>query len=192
MVANTNDNDIRGWEVFRSHSEEENDEIGLYNEGLFPYKLVYQTDSYKLNQEQWKKDFYKDRIISYRSFQKNALEDVDKEFHNFAAVGLDKDGGITILTQFVFPRLKEQDIDQYLFLSKDLDMVLELTGEEAQLYELVAQTGSDVKEAKYLRRLANLPIGHCNGNAFQIYCLFSPDLKMHLDVDSSDQTWVVR
>ena len=74
-------------------------------------------------------------------------------------------------------------------------MVLELTGEEALLYELQNnpnQDDPDQKEVKYIGRLNNLPIGHCNGNAYQIYCLFSPDLRMHLDVDSSDQTWVVR
>ena len=109
-VANSNfEDNSRGWEVFRSHSEYENKEIGLYNQGLLPYTLVYKTDSSK-NQELENINFYKDRIRNYRQIQINALKQAEKTFHDFAAVGLDEDGGISIKVQFVFPRLKQKDI----------------------------------------------------------------------------------
>ena len=41
QIESAKDEDNSEWEVFRSHSEERNNEIGLYNEGLFPYTLIY-------------------------------------------------------------------------------------------------------------------------------------------------------
>ena len=93
----------------------------------------------------------------------------------------------------MFPRLEEGD--QYLFLSEDYDMLLELYGEEAMLYRLENAPGSTSlieKKVVYQCRLTNLPIGLGNGNAYQLYCLFSPNLRMHFDVDRRDQAWVIR
>ena len=60
------------------------------------------------------------------------------------------------------------------------------------IYSLDEVAGRDKKNAIFERRLTNLPIGLGNGNAYQIYCLFSPDLTMHFEVDPTDQTWIVR
>ena len=78
----------------------------------------------------------------------------------------------------MFPRLEEGD--QYLFLSEDYDMLLELYGEEAMLYRLDNAQGTVStieKKVVYQCRLTNLPIGLGNGNAYQLYCLFSPRKK---------------
>ena len=65
---------------------------------------------------------------------------IKKNFHQFAAISVDKDGEIKVRAKFIFPRLREGD--QYLFLSEDYNMLLELYGEEAMLYRLENKQGT--------------------------------------------------
>ena len=105
-------------------------------------------------------------------------------------MGLDANDNIEVKVRFNFPRLGKGD--QYLFLSEAFDKLLQLHEEEAILYELFTLAGTDKKDVKFVRRLSNLPIGLGKGNAYQVYCLFSPDFTMHFDVDPTDQTLIVR
>ena len=97
---------------------------------------------------------------------------------------------MVVKAKFEFPRMLEGD--QYLFLSEDFDMLLELYSGEAMLYRLENTLGTVDKTVVYKRRLMSLPIGYVNGNAYQLYCLFSPNLTMHFDVDPRDQCWIIR
>ena len=121
------------------------------------------------------------------------MKNAKKSFHQFAAIGIEEDGTIKVKAKFMFPLMEEGD--QYLFLSEDYDMLLELYGEEAMLYKLENAQGTVStieKTVKYKCRLTNLPIGLGNGNAYQLYCLFSPNLRMYFDVDRRDQAWVIK
>ena len=126
-------------------------------------------------------------------FQKNALLAIKKTYHQFVAIGVNQENGqIEVKVKFKFPRLLQDKIDQYLFLSDDFTKLLEVHGEEAMLYELSKQYNTDEAEVNFINRVARLPIGLCNHDVFQLYCLFSPDLTLHLDVSPSDLTWIVR
>lgn len=37
-----------------------------------------------------------------------------------------------------------------------------------------------------------VPVQLCDGDLFQLYCLFSPDLQYFIDIDPTERTWVVR
>ena len=174
------------YEVFRSTQEIENNELGIYNEGLLPYTLLYQKEEEKGMSD---KQFYGERIKS-SNHQVNHLEALDKSVHNFVAIGIDpEDDSIEVKVKFTFPRLLNSS--QYLFLSDDYRKLLEIHGEEACLYELVVMPSKHMKVV-FKCRLPRLPFGICNNDVFQMYSLFSPDLTKHLDVNPNDYTWIVR
>ena len=53
------------------------------------------------------------------------------------AIGVNQENGqIEVKVKFKFPRLLQDKIDQYLFLSDDFTKLMEVHGEEAMLYEL--------------------------------------------------------
>ena len=96
-----------------------------------------------------------------------------------------------VKVRFVFPKLEEEEQD--VFLSDDFNRIIILGINEARVYELEAVGIKGIKRnLKFIGRMPRLPLGICDGDPFQMVCLFSPDFTMHLDIDPVDQTFLVR
>ena len=128
-------------------------------------------------------------------FQKNALLAIKKTYHQFVAIGVNQENGqIEVKVRFKFPRLLQDKIDQYLFLSDDFTKLLEVHTETACLFDLVPKSSDNDAKVNVIfkGRIPRLPIGLCDSDVLQLYSLFSPDLSRHIDMNPNDQTWIVR
>ena len=118
------------FQVYASKNEKEDGTQPLYNQGLFPYTLVYQKTSDPFMND---REFY-GRRISSKTGQTNYLHAQDKQFHTFLAIGISESNQIEIKAKFIFPRLLNKT--QFIFLSDDFSRLLEINNLEASIYEL--------------------------------------------------------
>ena len=104
-----------------------------------------------------------------------------KKYHKFVVLALNEENGeIEVKKQFTYPIF--EDKDQFLFLSADLDRLLDIAGEEASIYNMRMISKTDVMMSKE-GNVTTLPIGMCDQDMLQLFYLFSPDFSKHLDVE---------
>ena len=72
-------------------------------------------------------------------------------------------------------------MEQHLFFSESLDKMLEIQGNNCFLYTIV-KSGKEAK-MNLLARLPKMPVNIVDGDAYSLFCLFSPDMEKFIDFD---------
>ena len=71
--------------------------------------------------------------------------------------------------------------------------MLELTGKDNYLYKVKAVNAEQKKvKVSPIRKLVRLPKNLIDGDAFSLYCMFSPSLKRCIDLDLKSEQFVIR
>ena len=71
--------------------------------------------------------------------------------------------------------------------------MLEIQGNNCFLYK-VSKSGSPMRqdEVNLLARLPRMPVNIVDGDAYSLYCLFSPDMSKFIDFDLHSRAYVIR
>ena len=71
--------------------------------------------------------------------------------------------------------------------------MLEIQDDSCFMYS-VKKSGSPVRqdEISLLTRLPRMPVNLVDGDAYSLYCLFSPDMTKFIDFDLSSRAYVIR
>jgi len=128
------------------------------------------------------------------------LRNLDKTFHEFKLLRINDRKKIETRLTFEFPKTLQQE--QHLLFQRDLSIddeetkedrvkVLEITSDTAFLYECVTSSGERTR-IEFVKRLSRLPVNLAEFDAYNLYCLFSPDMKEYIDVDTQKKRFVVR
>ena len=136
------------------------------------------------------REFFGRRLRTKKSTnQKLYFEALEKKFHTFVVIGVSSDEKIEIKASFIFPKVLDRD--QSIFISEDCSKVMEICDDKANVYHLEKMEPRDPNciqfQATFEFRVKSLPLGIYDKDPYQLFCLFSPNLERHLDIELNQE-----
>ena len=133
--------------------------------------------------------FFGERISDSQMNEVSSLAAAEKTYHRFVVITL-KNGEPVIKVSFTYPKMTKRE--QNLFLSDDFTKLIDIRREEASIYEIKPEPGSIHTTARFIGDVMKLPFAAYDGDANQLFCMMSPDLSKHFDIDPIKKEWLIR
>ena len=150
--------------------------------------MLYNVKTENMND----KAFYGDRLCEhFFSNNSNYLCNLKKSYHQYKLVNITSPRTIETCLKFIFPKI--HGIEQHIFFSEGLDKLLEIQGNNCFLYSIKRNKSPEKQdEISLLARLPRMPVNIVDGDAYSLYCLFSPDMSKFIDFDLHSRSYVIR